>query len=341
MRSCGANHCLAVASDDFTVYFANLPHPIGESFSGGLEKSRDVGVTWHALKYACGGPSYRRVAVNPLNSSHILLGSIVVIGNVAYGVVDSSSDGGETFSCDRAAITGWTTDPRVMAFDPAQPSIVYVGADGLYRSTDGGVTFRGPLTSSQGGLVQAQISGLAFDTSSKPNVLYVATLNKGLFRSRDHGVTFAPPVSVVARQGVYLLDFDIVIDPTAPSTLFASITAANQSGVTGRHTGVLKSTDGGNTFSAVLDGALAGNTQYAPLAVHSGEVIGAGSPTDKAFVTKLNATRHFGAYSRLISAVPMDCAYGISVRRDANPSAPAGDLICISAARLIRQGTFR
>ncbi|MGB9666913.1 MAG: WD40/YVTN/BNR-like repeat-containing protein, partial [Candidatus Cryosericum sp.] len=148
-----------------------------------------------------------------------------------------------------AAWTATTaTPPRdviSLAVDPKNPAILYAGTleEGLYRSTDSGATWT--LVST--GLGYAVVSFLAIDRLT-PTTLYACS-NVGLFRSTDSadhwveadtGISARPSVStgILARRVTSL-----VIDPLAPSTLYAS-----------SYCGIFRTSDSGNHWTEVDTG---------------------------------------------------------------------------------------
>ncbi len=165
--------------------------------------------------------------------------------------------------------------------DPDQPSILYAPTmDGVYKSIDGGRSWRKAST----GFGVPAISRFAVDPLT-PSTLYAAT-TAGIFRSTDGGVEWT---LILAGEG------SVALAPSTPSRLYAwtsigpfrsddgglnwvglagqglsgptarglalvavdnpDIVFAMAAGVTGPESGLSRSTDGGNTWSEVLEGA--------------------------------------------------------------------------------------
>jgi photosystem II stability/assembly factor-like uncharacterized protein len=103
------------------------------SFAGGLFKSTNGGSSWASI-----GPtvsSVQSIAVDPNSSSTIYVGA----GNSGGGVF-KSTNGGSTFQLVSSPEVG--TEVRVVALHPTTSSIVYAGSfNGLFRSTDSGTTW--------------------------------------------------------------------------------------------------------------------------------------------------------------------------------------------------------
>jgi hypothetical protein len=86
--------------------------------SKGLFKTSDGGTTWSQLTY----DNVRGLAVDPFDSSHLLLG-------VPGAGVFSSFDGGTSFSLTSSGLD--SIDVTVIAFDPANHDVVYLGLNSI------------------------------------------------------------------------------------------------------------------------------------------------------------------------------------------------------------------
>ncbi|PYQ08148.1 MAG: glycoside hydrolase [Acidobacteria bacterium] len=156
-----------------------------------------------------------------------------------------------------------------IAIAPSRPDVIYVGSgeglqrpdlstgDGIYRSTDGGATWR-HLGLRQG----RQIPQIAVDPRD-PNRLFVAVLGspygpgpeRGLFRSTDGGESFQKVLSRDEDTGAV----DVVLDPKDARTVYAVLWESRQApwenGVfNGPGSGLYKSTDGGDTWRPLTKG---------------------------------------------------------------------------------------
>jgi photosystem II stability/assembly factor-like uncharacterized protein len=157
-----------------------------------------------------------------------------------------------------------------IAVAPSNPQIVYAGSgeglqrpdlavgDGVYKSTDGGSTW------THLGLRDGQqIASMALDPVD-PNRLFVAVLGhpyganyeRGIYRTLDGGATFQRVLFVNENVG----GFDVVLDPNNAQTVYATLWAARQAPweigasfeIPG--SGIFKSTDGGGTWTQLLNG---------------------------------------------------------------------------------------
>ena len=152
-----------------------------------------------------------------------------------------------------------------VAVAPSDPNVVYVGTgespprgnvspgNGMYRSTDGGKTWRAI------GLADAgQIGHIAVHPTN-PDLVYVAALGhifgpndmRGVYRSRDGGATWQRVLFRDAASGA----IDLAMDPTNPRILYAALWQVRrlpwgfESG--GPGSGLFKSTDGGDTWTEI------------------------------------------------------------------------------------------
>jgi len=156
-----------------------------------------------------------------------------------------------------------------VAVAPSNPNILYVGSgeglqrpdlsvgDGMYKSTDGGKTWRHlGLRDGQ------QIPAILIDPAN-PNRLFVAVLGhpygpnaeRGVFRSTDGGQSFQKVLYKDEHTGAV----DLAFDPTNAQIVYAVLWQARQGpwengAFSGPNSGLFKSTDGGNTWNQLTGG---------------------------------------------------------------------------------------
>ncbi len=128
----------------------------------------------------------------------------------------------------------------------------YAGT-GLYRSTDGGETWR------HMGLAETHHVGRIILHPDDPNTLWVAAIGhlyspneeRGVYRTTDGGQTWTKTLFVGPDAGV----IDLVIDPTDPEVLYAAAWHRKRRAwdftEAGTESGIFKSTDGGTTWDRV------------------------------------------------------------------------------------------
>ena len=179
------------------------------SYSVGVKKSVDGGITWSAT-----GPDVEGFAPGVL----VIAPSApqtVFAGDFQTGLY-KSTDGGATW----AALGGHLPSPFVstLAVHPGDADVIYAGVsdEGLYKSTDGGATWSFSGT----GLPSHLVEGIAIDPS-QPSRLYATNSRKGIYRSTDGGATWSPFDD--GRLAELSID-QIVLDPVNPFLLYASST---------------------------------------------------------------------------------------------------------------------
>jgi len=211
-----------------------------------------------AIKFRCIGPPRggRVVAV----AGHPTERNTFYFGACAGGVW-KTVDGGTYWE---NISDGFFTSSAVgaMAVAPSDPNVIYVGTgeasirgdvswgDGVYKSTDGGKTWRNV------GLEDTHHIGKIQIHPQNPDIVYVAALGhafgpneeRGVFRTLDGGKSWQRLLFVSNRAGA----IDIALDATNPRILYAAIWQVHRhfwelvSG--GEDSGLWKSTDGGETW---------------------------------------------------------------------------------------------
>lgn len=156
-----------------------------------------------------------------------------------------------------------------LAVAPSNPEIIYVGTgeglqrpdlatgDGLYKSTDGGRTWRNM------GLRNAQQLGAIIVDPKNPDRLFVAALGhpygpneeRGVFRSLDGGESWQKVLYIDQDTGAIQVEFD----PSDANVVYADMWAGRQGpwengAWQGPGSGLYKSTDGGNTWKKLTGG---------------------------------------------------------------------------------------
>jgi photosystem II stability/assembly factor-like uncharacterized protein len=174
------------------------------------------------------------VAASPTDPS-VVLAHIGATGNVYR-----TTDGGRSWS-PSTGVTAFGSFVRMVVArsDASRVYLVHRG-QGFFRSADGGASFRGTF--------RGRLGAVAVDPTNA-DVVYIATWDtgRGLFKSTDGGNTFTS----LGQPGNF---GSIAIDPGRPRTVYAGSRAG----------GVLRSSDGGATWTAVQKG------------LPGGEVLGVG-----------------------------------------------------------------
>jgi photosystem II stability/assembly factor-like uncharacterized protein len=224
------------------------------SVGDGIYKSIDAGRTWTHLGLR-DGQQIPQIIVDPRDPDRVFA---AVLGH-PYGPnqergIYRSLNGGRTF--ERVLYVDENTGGSEVAFDPANPAIIYAGLwesrqgpwengswsgtnGGLFKSADGGTTWRKlePVAPPDT-VVQVNV-GIA---PSDPRRIYAAialTRGTGIFRSDDAGATWSRLSD--SRQAGRIGGGDlprIAVHPSNPDIVFVVSTVS------------WKSTDGGRTFVA-------------------------------------------------------------------------------------------
>ena len=205
----GSIGAIAVAPSDANVVYVGtgegLPRP-DLAVGDGMYKSTDAGKTWTHLGLR-DAQQIPKIAVDPTDPNRLF---VAALGH-PYGPnkergIFRSTDGGRTFQ--QVLFKNEDTGGKDVDIDPANPQIVYAtmweqrqgpwenGAwsgmnGGLFKSTDGGMTW----TQMKQGLPDGVINAELAIAPSNPRRLYV-TLEAGaggtgLYRSDDAGATWA------------------------------------------------------------------------------------------------------------------------------------------------------
>jgi photosystem II stability/assembly factor-like uncharacterized protein len=176
-----------------------------------------------------------------------------------------------------------------VVIDPKNPNTVWVGTgeannqrsvgwgDGLYRSDDGGRSWRNV------GLKDSQHIGRIVIDPRDSKVVYVAAYgplwsaggDRGLYKTTDGGTTWNKILNISEHTGIS----DVVMDPTNPDVLLASAHQRRRHTWTlihgGPESGLHKSTDGGATWRRLRTGLPGGDV---------GRIVPAASPARKGLV---------------------------------------------------------
>lgn len=151
----------------------------------------------------------------------------------------------------------------------SNPNVIYVGSgeglqrpdlstgDGIYKSTDAGRIWM--HLGLRDGL---QIPRIAVDPTNSERLFvavlghpYGANAERGIFRSTNGGATFEKVLYKDENTG----GADVVMSPTDPNTIYASLWEARQGpwengAFDGPNSGLFKSTDGGDTWKQLTNG---------------------------------------------------------------------------------------
>jgi photosystem II stability/assembly factor-like uncharacterized protein len=237
----------------------NASHYFVSAASGGVWKTVNAGITWTPVFDREGSYSIGCIVLDPKNPLTVWVGTgennsqrSVSYGNGVY----RSDDGGKSWKN-----VGLKTSEHIgrIAIDPKDSNIVYVAAQGplwgpggdrgLYKTTDGGKTWKQILKISE----NTGVTDVAIDPRD-PDTLYAASYQRrrhmwtlidggpesALYKSTDAGATWNKvraglPTTEMGRIG-------IAISPVDPNVVYATIEAADRKG------GIFRSNDRGGSW---------------------------------------------------------------------------------------------
>src|SRR5712691_3149215 len=270
----GSIGSIAVASSDPNIVYVGSGEGLARpdlSVGDGIYKSTDAGRTWTHLGLR-DGQQIPHIIVDPRDANRLF---VAVLGH-PYGPneergVYRSLDGGRTFQ--KVLSKDENTGASDLEFDPKNPDVVYAclweqrqgpwenGAwagtsGGIFKSTDGGTTWRQLTKGLPGGegdgVVQADIAVAPSD----PNRIYATVANPravGIYRSDDAGENWAR-ITADPRPAGRIGGGDLpvpAVDPKNPDTVIIASTVS------------YRSKDGGKTWVA-LRGAPGGDDYQRP-----------------------------------------------------------------------------
>ena len=227
--------------------------------SGGVWKTVNDGTTWTPVFDGEGSYSVGWITLDPNDSSVIWVGTGESNSqrSVSYGDgVYRSDDGGKSWK--NMGLKKSEHIGRVVV-DPRDSKMIYVAAEGplwgpggdrgLYKTTDGGATWKAVLTISE----NTGVVDVALDPSD-PDTIYAAAYQRrrhvytlidggpesAIYKSTDAGATWNKLKSGLPTEDMGRIG--LAVSPVDPNVVYATIEAANGKG------GIFRSTDKGATW---------------------------------------------------------------------------------------------
>jgi photosystem II stability/assembly factor-like uncharacterized protein len=231
---------MAVAPSDADVAYLG-------TFGSGVHRTVNGGATWSGA-WGLYETYIQAMAVDPTDARTVYADAAYT--DEPYSInFYKTTDGGRSW----ATIGGGLPYPNVysLAIDPVTPSTVFAGTagHGVYRSLDAGATWSPANT----GMGEVLVYALAMDPQD-PLTLYAGVddllnrQNSGVYKTTDGGATWVHLHNELLQRFPRI--FDIVVDPATPSIVYASTEDPD----TYEPGGVVKSTDGGETWSSASAG---------------------------------------------------------------------------------------
>ncbi len=205
------------------------------------------------------GGRINAIAMDPNDSNTMLSGS--VSGGI-FRTIDGGQSWNPVFDTNNFLSIGELT------YQPGSSQIVYAGTgdrnitgfpfvgDGIYKSTDGGQNWASL------GLQDTRIISRIIVDPTDVDRIYVGAMglpmqrnnDRGLYRTTDGGQSWNQVLFIADSAGVN----DLVMDPSNPSVLYATIWNRLRSGtkslVSGPDAGIWKTTDGGDNWTKLAGG---------------------------------------------------------------------------------------
>jgi photosystem II stability/assembly factor-like uncharacterized protein len=256
---------LAVDPNDSNTWYV-------ASAAGGVWKTKTHGVSWTPVFDSTGSYSVGCVTIDPHDSLVVWVGSGENNSqrSVSYGDgVYKSVDGGKTWTNmglkNSEHIGKIVVDPRNsdVVYAAAQGPLWAAGGDrGLYKTTDGGKTWKAVLTVSE----NTGVTDVVMDPRN-PDVLLAASYQRrrhvwtlidggpesAIYKSRDGGANWTKLSAGLPKEEMGRIG--LAVSPADPNTVYAIIEAARDAG------GVYRSQDGGANWEK-RGGFVSSSPQY-------------------------------------------------------------------------------
>ena len=235
------------------IYISTGDDDAGDSYSIGVLKSTDGGLTWNTtgtINFGFTVPSSNEIVIDPTNSNRIW----VATSNGLF----LSTNAGESWSQKQ---TGHIRDFKLK---PGNPNTIYaVSSNTFYKSTNGGTSFQvissGLPTPNSLGRLRVEVTPAATNNvyilATKPGSNYEF---QGVYKSTNSGITFTKTLEnddiFGSTQAWYDLAF--VVSPTNPNTMFVGVLD------------IWRSSNEGNNFTKINDWRFPNQASYTHADIH-------------------------------------------------------------------------
>ncbi len=237
------------------IYIATGDDDAGDSYSVGVMKSLDGGLTWNTTGLNAGNSpsSMNDIYINPNNSNMLW----VATNNGVY----KTTDGGANWTNQNTSGGSNGTagsNIRDIKIKPTNPDVIYaVSSTRLYKSTDGGESF----SIVTGGLPFNGISRMVIDvTPANPEVVYVLISDnsygfKGVYKSSNSGTNFTQVASPANNGDIFestqsWFDMAFAVSDTNENEIYTGVLNIWKGNVNGAQSTFTKLNDWSAPFSS-------------------------------------------------------------------------------------------
>lgn len=241
-----------------------------------LEKDNNRAGAWTQQGPGNLGGRVNTIAVHPTDPNTIMIGYSI------GGIHKTVNGGASWYPVFDDKVTLSLSD---IAYDPADPQIVYAGTgdlnisgypvtgNGIYKSTDGGETWE------QSGLSEAGIISEIYVSRQNSNIIYAASMgipvttneDRGMYKSVDGGQTWEQVLFISTTTGI----IDIEVHPEDDNIIYAAawsrVSSYSLNVIGSAISRILKSTDGGETWDYLLEDLPSGTLVRPALAMYEGD----------------------------------------------------------------------
>jgi photosystem II stability/assembly factor-like uncharacterized protein len=198
------------------------------TFGGGVFKSTSSGASWLARNNGMYATQISSLAIDPSSAS------TAYVGTLSTGIFKTTDAGGHwtPLSTPMGKLPGQVGD---MAVNPSSPGTVFAvinGPPGVFKSTNGGVSWMGANT----GLTETAFSAIAIAPSA-PTTMYAGSFNGKAFRSDNGGASWTLASGGLGASQIVSL----AVDPVDSLVVYAGVLTA----------GLYKSTTGGQSWTRI------------------------------------------------------------------------------------------
>lgn len=203
------------------------PRTVYAGTAGGIFKSSDGGASWQGLNGSGSPDNVEALAILPTTPTTLYAARCPgpgVVKSIDGGLSWANANSGLNNSCVTA-----------IAIDPSSPTTLYAGAsavgsptgsstEGVFRSTDGGASWR----SIRSGMDTKTVLALAIDPVT-PSTIYAGTVLAGVFKSVNRGDRWTaassglPTVPNPFVPSILMPPTieSLAVDPMSPATVYA------------------------------------------------------------------------------------------------------------------------